>query len=118
MQPIRLRFRHLKKKTLGRHPVVTVLGEGGNGKSALTLQTAYRLLNSDDHNFDAILWVSAKANILTPQEVVRIEAIADSAGIFEHIAEFEPGREDSLTRVRRLLAENNVLLIIDNLAGC
>ena len=51
----------LKKKILGRHPVVTVLGEGGNGKSALTLQTAYRLLNSNDHNFDAIIWVSAKA---------------------------------------------------------
>lgn len=52
----------LKKKILGRHPVVTVLGEGGNGKSALTLQTAYRLLNSDDHNFDAIIWVTAKAS--------------------------------------------------------
>jgi hypothetical protein len=61
----------LKKKILGRHPVVTVLGEGGNGKSALTLQTAYRLLNSNDHNFDAIIWVSAKATILTLQEIVR-----------------------------------------------
>ena len=92
-----------------------MLGEGGNGKSALTLQTAYRLLNSNDHKFDAIIWVSAKANILTPQEIVRIEAIANSLGIFQNIAEFEPGVGDPLTRVKRLLAENSILLIIDNL---
>jgi tetratricopeptide (TPR) repeat protein len=105
----------LKKKILGRHPVITVLGEGGNGKSALTLQTAYRLLSSSDHNFDAVMWVSAKSQILTPQEIIRIEAIADSLGIFESIAEFEPGGEDAVTRVQRLLSENEILLIIDNL---
>ncbi len=74
----------LKKKILGRNRIITVLGEGGNGKSALTLQTAYRLLNSSDHNFDAIIWVSAKSQILTPREIIRIEAIADWLGIFEN----------------------------------
>lgn len=106
----------LKQKILGRHPVITVLGEGGNGKSALTLQTAYRLVYSDDHNFDAIIWVSAKSSELTVKEIKRIsDAITTSIDLFDSIAEFEPGGEDPISRVTRLLAENKILLIIDNL---
>src|SRR5262249_11243227 len=44
----------LRKKILGRNPVTTVLGDGGNGKSALMLQTAYQLVYNQDRNFDAI----------------------------------------------------------------
>ena len=36
--------KELKKRLLGRHPIITVLGEGGNGKTALALQTLYGLL--------------------------------------------------------------------------
>jgi LuxR family glucitol operon transcriptional activator len=106
----------LKKKILGRHPVITVLGEGGNGKTALTLQTAYRLVYSQDHDFDAIIWVSAKSSELTVKEIKRIsEAITTSIDLFESIAEFEPGAEDPISRVKRFLTENKILLIIDNL---
>lgn len=107
----------LRKKILGRHPVVTVLGEGGNGKSALALQTLYGLVASNDHDFDAIVWISAKASRLTPTEVSRIEgAITSSLGVFTEVADqFEPGSEEPVERVRRLLRDNKVLLAIDNL---
>lgn len=107
----------LKKKLLGRHPVITVLGEGGNGKSALALQTLYGLVESNDHDFDAIVWVSAKSARLNVAEIVRIEdAIADSVGLFAEVADLmEPGSESPIERVRKLLAENKVLLAIDNL---
>lgn len=106
----------LKRKILARHPVITVLGDGGNGKSALMLQTAYQLVYSQDHNFDAIIWVSAKSSELTVKEIKRIaEAITTSNDLFECIAEFEPGEEDPISRVKRLLAKNKILLIIDNL---
>lgn len=46
--------RDLKHKLLGRNPVVTLLGDGGNGKTALALQTLYDLLDTNDHSFEAI----------------------------------------------------------------
>ena len=43
----------LKKKILGRNPIITVLGRRRwQREMGLALQTAYRLLNSSDHNFD------------------------------------------------------------------
>ncbi len=109
--------RDLKQKILGRHPVITVLGEGGSGKTALALQTLYGMLYSNDHPFDAIVWISAKSSKLTVREIERIEgAITDSLGIFEEIAdEFEPGDQDPEARVRALLSDNKILLVIDNL---
>jgi LuxR family transcriptional regulator, glucitol operon activator len=109
--------RDLRSKILGRYPVITVLGDGGNGKTALTLQTLYGLLASNDHPFDAFVWVSAKANRLSVGEVERIEgAITTSLGLLTEVADqFEPGVEAPLALVRRLMEDNRVLLVIDNL---
>ena len=49
---------------LGSHPVFTVTGEGGVGKSALAVQCLYDLLPHRDR-FDAIVWTSLKSAQLT-----------------------------------------------------
>ncbi|WP_042119872.1 NB-ARC domain-containing protein [Rhizobium etli] len=107
----------LKKKILSRHPVVTVLGDGGNGKTALTVQALYSLVNSGDHDFDAIVWVSAKSSKLTVGEIQRIEhAITTSMGLFEEVVGiFEEDKSNPMSRVRQLLENNKILLAIDNL---
>lgn len=107
----------LKRKILGRHPVITVLGDGGNGKTALTLQVLYGLLNSNDHGFDAIVWVSAKSSRLTITEVERIgNAISNSLELFNEVASvFENDVSDPRERVKILLENNKILLVIDNL---
>jgi LuxR family glucitol operon transcriptional activator len=107
----------LNKKIRSRHPVVTVLGDGGNGKTALTVQALYSLVNSGDHDFEAVVWVSAKSSKLTVGEIQRIEnAIKTSIGIFEEVSNvFKETPKDPLGRVRELLHNNKVLLVIDNL---
>ncbi|MEM5521615.1 NB-ARC domain-containing protein [Sulfitobacter sp. AS59] len=107
----------LRKKILGRHPVVTVLGDGGNGKTALALQSLYGLINSGDHEFEAIVWVSAKSSKLTVGEIQRVEqAIVNSLGLFDKIGEvFGDTGKDPLYIVRQLLENNRILLVIDNL---
>lgn len=107
----------LRKKILSRHPVVTVLGEGGNGKTALTLQCLYGLVESNDHPFAAVLWVSAKSNRLTVSEIKRVEnTITSSSEMFTEAANLlEPGSGSAVERLRKLLTDNTVLLAIDNL---
>jgi tetratricopeptide (TPR) repeat protein len=108
--------RDLKRKIMGRYPVITVLGDGGNGKTALTLQTIYSIIESNDHNFDLILWFSAKTSALSAEGVREIaNSVTNSATIINEAAEFEPGNEDPVERLRRLLEQNRVLLVIDNL---
>ena len=68
--------------------------------------------------FDAIVWVSAKAKTLTAKEIERIEgAIEDSIGVFSSIiSEFEPNPSvDPEDGVIDLLTSFKILLIIDNL---
>lgn len=108
--------RELKQKILGRHPVITVLGDGGNGKTALALQTLYGLVDSQDHPFDAILWFSAKTSMLGPRGIEQIEgAISSALEIVELAADFQRGSGSANERLRDLLEQNRILLAIDNL---
>jgi LuxR family glucitol operon transcriptional activator len=108
--------RLLKNRILGRYPVVTVLGDGGNGKTALTLQTLYSLIESNDHQFDLIIWFSAKTSALSVEGVRAIaDSVTSSSTIISGAAEYEPGDDPPIIRLRRLLEQNRVLLVIDNL---
>lgn len=103
---------------LGTYPVVTVVGEGGIGKTALALKAAYEILDLPERPFEAIVWTSAKTSQLTPQEIVRIEgAIQDSLGMFEHVATSLAGVRTGgpLEEVLDYLSQFNILLVLDNL---
>lgn len=107
----------LRKKILGRHPVITVLGDGGDGKTSISLQCLHDLIASNDHPFDGIVWVSAKSNRLGIKEVERIEgSILDSMDLFRSVSNtFGEDATDPLERVWQLLDSNKILLVIDNL---
>lgn len=107
----------LRKKILGRHPVITVLGDGGDGKTSIALQCLHEISSSNDHPFEGIVWVSAKSNKLGIKEIERIEgAILESMDVFRTVSNiFGDDGIDPMERVRQLLDGNKILLVIDNL---
>lgn len=112
-------LRRIKRAIKGAYPVVSILGDGGIGKTSIALKAAYDLLEDPAQPFEAVVWVTAKATILTTNEIHRISgAIETSLGLFAHAADQLAGGavvEDPVEEVLAYLEAFKVLLILDNL---
>ena len=111
--------------------LITVDGIGGVGKTALVLEVAHLCWrastgeagNSKIPIFEAIIFVSAKQQYLTPDGILpRYEGQRTLRDIFHEVArtleQFEITHvppQDQSTRVRDALARRHTLLIVDNL---
>jgi LuxR family transcriptional regulator, glucitol operon activator len=112
-------IQRIKRAIKGAYPVVSILGEGGVGKTAIALKAAYELLDEARPTFDVFVWVTAKAIILTTSEIVRINnAIQDSLQLFESAASTMVAVDsgsDPMEQVLAYMEHFRVLLILDNL---
>lgn len=111
-------LRTLKKYVLGSWPAISILGDGGIGKSALALKVAYDILDDPKSDFEAVVWVTAKSQQLTVHEIERISnAIEDSLGMFsEAIRQLgATGDEDPIAGLLEYMSVFKVLLVLDNL---
>ncbi len=91
----------------GPYPVITIVGDGGLGKTAIALKTAYEILDLEDNPFDAIVWASTKTAQLNVTEIRNIEgAIQDSIGMLRTVAHQLAGENisDPLEEVLSYLA--------------
>jgi LuxR family transcriptional regulator, glucitol operon activator len=112
------------KMLLGAYPVISILGEGGVGKTSLALRSLYELLESDGKDrFDAIVWISLKTSVLTTSGIFELrDAITDTLGLFRSAAKAlgvpAPEKQEMaqlLSEVRDYINEFKVLLAFDNL---
>lgn len=111
----------IKRLILGNNRVVSIIGDGGIGKTALALKVAYDIVDlKDDNPFDLIIWISAKTTMLTSKGIKEIEnSLKDYAGVIEGISEFisidKKTSNEKLNEILEYLDVFDILLIIDNL---
>lgn len=98
-------------------PIVTIIGEGGVGKSATALRVAYDLLYDEQSPYDLIVWTTSKTTKLVHREIVGIEgAIRTSLGMFRDVSGYLAPADVSnpAEEVLSYLGTFPILLIVDN----
>ncbi|MCD8402456.1 NB-ARC domain-containing protein [Tenacibaculum finnmarkense] len=107
------------KKLIFSNKVVSVLGDGGIGKTALAVKVAYDLVDMDENcPFELIIWTSAKTTMLTSKGIEEIyTAITDYTGLVSVISDTIDKNitENKLDSILEYLEIFKTLIIIDNL---
>ncbi len=99
--------------------ILSIVGEGGIGKTSTTIKLLYDLLDDENQPFNIILWTSLKTKTLNNYEFEIIEnAITTTAGMYKQLYEVVGGNQniDDIKEYLIKLSEDfNILLVLDNL---
>jgi len=108
--------RDLRKWLESEHRVITVVGEAGVGKTALSLRVCNDIVE-DSRIFDRVVWVSLKTKYLTPEGVRQIQNAIDSFALLtDHLAESFPSPSpDVWQNILAHMKSVRTLLVIDNM---
>ncbi len=96
--------------------ILSVLGDGGVGKTALAIKLLYDLLDDEKNPFELILWVSLKTETLNNYEFEKITgAIQDINMMYGALDKFVGGDESPKQNLIDISKQYNTLLVLDNL---
>lgn len=100
-----------------RREPITLVGEGGIGKTALALEICYRLADDPQPPFDAILWTSLKSERLEPAGVMELSnAVRDIDGAARELGQaIDPSFQGRARDLAGALGDRSTLIVIDNL---
>ncbi|MEM5014564.1 NB-ARC domain-containing protein [Niallia taxi] len=98
--------------------IITIVGNGGIGKTAIAVKTLYDLLDDPFNPFEAIIWISLKTKTLSQGEFTNIKgAIKDIKDLFK-IGEnltIKDENKHSEENIISFMKEFKTLLVLDNL---
>ena len=113
--------RRLKNLLLSDHRVVTVVGAGGIGKTALAMRVCHDLVDDPSPRFDNVVWVSLKTQFLTADGVKEIrDAVNTQARLLDHFLDAvsvhaDPKANIDWSQVIDHMSRHQTLLVVDNL---
>jgi len=112
----------IKKKIFSNYPVISIIGDGGIGKTALMLKCLYDIIDDPKQPFDAIIWISLKTKTLNNGEFKNItNSIASTLDIYKEIesvlisGQQSNKPEEMINGILEYMSEFNILLVLDNL---
>lgn len=108
--------RQIIKKLKSAHPIISIIGDGGIGKTSTVLSCIYDIIDEPDFPFEKVIWVTLKTKSLQNGEFKdiknSIKSFADS------IEKNEILRKEKMTNIELLLSYMEIyktLFILDNL---
>ena len=107
----------IKEKLLKKNVhILSVLGDGGVGKTALVIKLLYDLLDDEKNPFELILWISLKTETLNNYEFDKISgAIQDINTMYGILNQFVGGEHSPRQNLIDISKTYKTLLVLDNL---